>query len=73
MEKHLFLGDEAIAQALSLIHIYLVCPAMFDLGESKKVVIVSTTEGDDKPLKYPHIFQEADKMCIRDRYLSYSM
>lgn len=33
----------------------LVCPAMFDLGEAKKVVIVSTTEGDDKPLKYPHI------------------
>lgn len=41
----------------------LVCPALFDLGESKKVVIVSTTEGDDKPLKYPHIFQEAD-VCI---------
>lgn len=41
----------------------LVCPAMFDLGEAKKVVIVSTTEGDDKPLKYPHIFQEAD-VCI---------
>ena len=41
----------------------LVCPAMFDLGESKKVVIVSTTEGDDKPLKYPHIFQEAD-ICV---------
>ena len=36
---------------------------MFDLGESKKVVIVSTTEGDDKPLKYPHIFQEAD-ICV---------
>lgn len=41
----------------------LVCPAMFDLGEAKKVVIVSTTEGDDKPLKYPHIFKEAD-VCI---------
>lgn len=41
----------------------LVCPAMFDLGEAKKVVIVSTTEGDDKPLKYPHIFLEAD-ICI---------
>ena len=36
---------------------------MFDLGESKKVVIVSTTEGDDKPLKYPHIFKEAD-VCV---------
>ena len=41
----------------------LVCPAMFDLGEAKKVVIVSTTEGDDKPLKYPHIFLEAD-VCV---------
>ena len=41
----------------------LVCPAMFDLGEARKVVIVSTTEGDDKPLKYPHIFVDAD-VCI---------
>lgn len=41
----------------------LVCPALFDLGEAKKVVIVSTTEGDDKPLKYPHIFAEAD-ICV---------
>lgn len=41
----------------------LVCPAMYDLGEAKKVVIVSTTEGDDKPLKYPYMFQEAD-ICI---------
>jgi hydrogenase nickel incorporation protein HypB len=41
----------------------LVCPAMYDLGEAKKVVIVSTTEGDDKPLKYPYMFQEAD-VCI---------
>ncbi|MDR1258694.1 MAG: hydrogenase nickel incorporation protein HypB [Tannerellaceae bacterium] len=41
----------------------LVCPAMFDLGEAKKVVIVSTTEGDDKPLKYPNIFSEAD-VCV---------
>jgi hydrogenase nickel incorporation protein HypB len=39
----------------------LVCPALFDLGEAAKVVIVSTTEGDDKPLKYPQMFQEA---CI---------
>ena len=41
----------------------LVCPALFDLGEAYKVVIVSPTEGDDKPLKYPHIFHEAD-VCI---------
>jgi hydrogenase nickel incorporation protein HypB len=41
----------------------LVCPALFDLGEAEKVVIVSTTEGDDKPLKYPHMFQEAS-VCV---------
>jgi hydrogenase nickel incorporation protein HypB len=35
----------------------LVCPALFDLGERAKVVIVSVTEGDDKPLKYPHMFR----------------
>lgn len=41
----------------------LVCPALFDLGENRKVVIVSTTEGDDKPLKYPTIFREAT-VCV---------
>lgn len=41
----------------------LVCPAMYDLGETKKVVIISITEGDDKPLKYPYMFQEAD-VCV---------
>ena len=41
----------------------LVCPSIFDLGETRKVLIVSTTEGEDKPLKYPYIFQEAD-VCI---------
>jgi hydrogenase nickel incorporation protein HypB len=41
----------------------LVCPAMFDLGESKRVVIVSVTEGEDKPIKYPDMFQSAD-ICI---------
>jgi hydrogenase nickel incorporation protein HypB len=35
----------------------LVCPALFDLGEAAKVVIVSVAEGDDKPLKYPHMFR----------------
>ena len=37
----------------------LVCPAMFDLGERAKVVILSVTEGEDKPLKYPHMFRAA--------------
>ena len=41
----------------------LVCPAMFDLGEAAKVVIISVTEGEDKPLKYPHMFHVAD-FCI---------
>jgi hydrogenase nickel incorporation protein HypB len=42
----------------------LVCPAMFDLGEWAKVVILSVTEGDDKPLKYPHMFRAAGLMII---------
>ena len=42
----------------------LVCPAMFDLGESAKVVIGSVTEGDDKPLKYPHMFAAADLVLV---------
>jgi hydrogenase nickel incorporation protein HypB len=41
----------------------LVCPALFDLGEAEKAVIVSTTEGDDKPLKYPYMFKEAS-VCV---------
>jgi hydrogenase nickel incorporation protein HypB len=41
----------------------LVCPAMFDLGEQKRVVIISVTEGDDKPLKYPDMFASSD-LCI---------
>jgi len=41
----------------------LVCPAMFDLGEQKRVVIISVTEGDDKPLKYPDMFQ-GSQLCI---------
>lgn len=36
-----------------------VCPALFDLGEDAKVAILSVTEGDDKPLKYPHMFRAA--------------
>jgi hydrogenase nickel incorporation protein HypB len=35
----------------------LVCPALFDLGEQAKVVVISVTEGEDKPLKYPHMFR----------------
>ncbi|UXA10282.1 hydrogenase nickel incorporation protein HypB [Mycobacterium sp. SMC-8] len=42
----------------------LVCPAMFDLGEHAKVVIISVTEGTDKPLKYPHMFAAAGLVLI---------
>ncbi len=42
----------------------LVCPAAFDLGEAHKVVILSVTEGEDKPLKYPDMFHAADLMLI---------
>ncbi len=42
----------------------LVCPAGFDLGEAHKVVILSVTEGEDKPLKYPDMFHAADLMVL---------
>jgi len=42
----------------------LVCPALFDLGERAKVVVISVTEGDDKPLKYPHMFRVADLVVV---------
>lgn len=42
----------------------LVCPAGFDLGEAHKVVIVSVTEGEDKPLKYPGIFAASNLMIV---------
>ena len=42
----------------------LVCPAGYDLGEALKVVVISVTEGEDKPLKYPLIFQNAGVMIV---------
>ncbi|HEY0833908.1 MAG TPA: hydrogenase nickel incorporation protein HypB [Azospirillum sp.] len=42
----------------------LVCPAAFDLGEAKRVVLLSVTEGEDKPVKYPDIFAGADLVLI---------
>jgi hydrogenase nickel incorporation protein HypB len=42
----------------------LVCPALFDLGENAKVVITSVTEGDDKPVKYPHMFRQSTVMIL---------
>jgi len=55
----------------------LVCPAGWDLGEDLKVVVVSTTEGDDKPAKYPQIFAASAAMIINKidllPYVSYSI
>jgi hydrogenase nickel incorporation protein HypB len=42
----------------------LVCPALFDLGEQARVVVMSVTEGADKPLKYPHMFSTADLVLV---------
>jgi hydrogenase nickel incorporation protein HypB len=41
----------------------LVCPALFDLGEYKRIIVISVTEGEDKPLKYPFMF-ESSHLCI---------
>jgi len=55
----------------------LVCPALFDLGEDNKVVIMSVTEGADKPLKYPHMFRAADLVLLNKidllPYVDFSM
>jgi len=55
----------------------LVCPALFDLGEEMRIVIASTTEGEDKPIKYPNMFQTAN-LCILNKidllpYLDFNM
>jgi hydrogenase nickel incorporation protein HypB len=42
----------------------LVCPAEFDLGEDAKVMLLSITEGDDKPLKYPRMFRECEALLV---------
>jgi hydrogenase nickel incorporation protein HypB len=55
----------------------LVCPAMFDLGEQERVVVISVTEGDDKPIKYPDMFHSST-LCIINKidllpYVSFSV
>jgi hydrogenase nickel incorporation protein HypB len=42
----------------------LVCPALFDLGELAKIVVMSVTEGEDKPIKYPHVFRASRLMVL---------
>ncbi len=61
----------------------LICPALFDLGEAKRVLVASVTEGEDKPIKYPHMFRSADLVLLNktdllphlefdvDRFLGY--
>ncbi len=65
IENHL---DGWPAQGLELLFIEnvgnLVCPTSYDLGEDAKVVILSVTEGEDKPLKYPGIFRKAELMIL---------
>jgi hydrogenase nickel incorporation protein HypB len=55
----------------------LVCPAAFDLGEAHKVVILSVTEGEDKPIKYPDMFRAASLMLLNKTdllpYLNYDV
>ncbi len=48
----------------------LVCPASYSLGEHALVVVISTTEGEDKPLKYPAMFRKADAMVLNKLDLS---
>lgn len=42
----------------------LVCPSNFDLGETSKIAVVSTSEGDDKPIKYPMLFRDAEAVIL---------
>ncbi len=55
----------------------LVCPASYELGEHLRIVLGSTTEGEDKPLKYPAMFRKSDAFVINKLdllpYLSYDM
>jgi hydrogenase nickel incorporation protein HypB len=42
----------------------LICPSLFDLGEQRRILVASVTEGEDKPLKYPHMFRSADLILL---------
>ena len=60
--ERLPLGDDSLLLIENVGN--LVCPASFDLGEAHKVAILSVTEGEDKPLKYPDMFAAADVMLL---------
>jgi hydrogenase nickel incorporation protein HypB len=42
----------------------LICPSLFDLGEERRILVASVTEGEDKPIKYPHMFRSADQIVL---------
>jgi hydrogenase nickel incorporation protein HypB len=60
--EHLEPADDSVVMIENVGN--LVCPAAFDLGEAHKVVVLSVTEGEDKPLKYPDMFAAADLMVL---------
>jgi hydrogenase nickel incorporation protein HypB len=60
--EHLAPADDSVVMIENVGN--LVCPAAFDLGEAHKVVVLSVTEGEDKPLKYPDMFTAADLMIL---------
>ncbi len=65
VEKHLAEWDLAKLDTLIIENVgNLVCPTSYDLGEGFKVVMLSVTEGDDKPLKYPSIFFKSELMIL---------
>jgi hydrogenase nickel incorporation protein HypB len=68
---HHALHDEALATAVRACDVFfienvgnLVCPAIYDLGQAANVVVLSVTEGVDKPLKYPVMFRKADLVVL---------
>ncbi len=65
VERHLANWDLGSIDLLLIENVgNLVCPTSYDLGEHAKIVILSVTEGDDKPLKYPGIFHRAELMVL---------
>ncbi len=65
VEKHIAEWDLAALDLLIIENVgNLVCPSSYDLGESAKIVLLSVTEGEDKPLKYPSIFFKSELMVL---------
>ena len=65
IEKHIADWDLAALDLLIIENVgNLVCPSSYDLGESAKIVLLSVTEGEDKPLKYPSIFFKSELMVL---------